>query len=169
MATPANPPCAPTLNPALPVWVAEATAEEAADTRSETDLEAELAPDCTEAMAEEAEPAAEETVADAAEAADDTDWEAPLATDEAELNFSFTLNRERDESLRSYGSSTGSKLGGSPRDSLGSAGRGGRCGGADISFPLITQDQADIPSSGFSRLGSGSSRASGSTNGTRDG
>jgi hypothetical protein len=37
MATPANPPWAPTLNPAFPVSVAEATAEEAAEARLETD------------------------------------------------------------------------------------------------------------------------------------
>jgi hypothetical protein len=36
MATPANPPCAPTLNPAFPEAVAEATADEAAEARLET-------------------------------------------------------------------------------------------------------------------------------------
>jgi hypothetical protein len=71
MATPASPPWAPTLNPAFPVLVAEATAEEAAEARLETDWEAEEAPDWMELIAEEAELRAEETVAEAAEAAED--------------------------------------------------------------------------------------------------
>jgi len=71
MAIPATPPWAPTLNPAFPVLVAEATADEAAEARLETDWEAEEAPDWMELMAEEAELRADETVADAAEAAED--------------------------------------------------------------------------------------------------
>jgi hypothetical protein len=71
MAIPANPPWAPTLNPAFPVSVAEATADEAAEARLETDPEAEEAPDWIELIAEEAELRAEETVADAAEAAEE--------------------------------------------------------------------------------------------------
>ena len=76
------------MNPAFPVSVADATAEDAAETRSEMDREAELAPDSAEAIADEADPAAEETVADAAEAADDRDSDAPLAAAEVALSFS---------------------------------------------------------------------------------
>jgi hypothetical protein len=59
------------LNPAFPVSVAEATADEAAEARLETDPEAEEAPDWMELIAEEAELTADETVADAAEAAEE--------------------------------------------------------------------------------------------------
>lgn len=59
------------MKPAFPVSVAEATAEEAAEARLETDWEAEEAPDWMELIAEEAEVRAEETVADAAEAAEE--------------------------------------------------------------------------------------------------
>jgi hypothetical protein len=71
MAIPTNPPWAPTLNPAFPVSVAEATADDAAEARLETDPEAEEAPDWIELIAEEAELTADETVADAAEAAEE--------------------------------------------------------------------------------------------------
>jgi len=71
MAIPATPPWAPTLNPAFPVLVADATADEAAEARLERAWEAEEAPDWMELMADEAELRAEETVADAAEAAEE--------------------------------------------------------------------------------------------------
>lgn len=70
MARPTKPPWAPNLTPAFPVSVAEATALEAAEIRSEADLETELAPlsaeDLADAPTDEAEAAAEERVADAA-------------------------------------------------------------------------------------------------------
>jgi hypothetical protein len=90
-ATPTNPPWAPILTPELPASVAEATALEAADTRSETDRETEAALLDAEAMAEEAAAEAEVRVAEAAEAAEETDPEALVASAEASLSCQLLL------------------------------------------------------------------------------
>ena len=89
MATPASPPWAPTLNPALPVLVAEATADEATEARLEAACETEEAPDWRDWIADEAELTADERVADAPEAAEERDAEAPLAAAEVALLVSL--------------------------------------------------------------------------------